>query len=125
MPAASTSRFVPVPDVETLDDWLSCAGDVVLFLHDPRCWTSRRAYDEVARVGGDIALIDVRAAPVLAREIEARTGVRHESPQVVVLRNGRPAWSASHAGITARAVTSILGATPGVSSGARAPNQAS
>jgi hypothetical protein len=36
--------------------------------------------------------------------------VRHESPQVIVLRAGRAAWSASHFRITADAVRGALDA---------------
>ena len=40
----------------------------------------------------------------LAREIEQRTGVRHETPQALVIRNGRAVWNASHFDVTAQAV---------------------
>jgi bacillithiol system protein YtxJ len=33
---------------------------------------------------------------------------RHESPQVIVLRQGRAIWSASHDAITAQAVATAL-----------------
>jgi len=35
-------------------------------------------------VTGDIALIEVQSARELSRELEARTGIEHESPQVIV-----------------------------------------
>jgi bacillithiol system protein YtxJ len=44
----------------------------------------------------------------LAAELARRTGVRHESPQVLLLRGGRAAWSASHAAVTAEAVERAL-----------------
>jgi bacillithiol system protein YtxJ len=97
------TRFVPVPDVDALDDWIPRAGPVLLFLHDPRCPTSRAAYGEVARLGGEVALVDVRRSGAVAAAIAARTGVRHESPQLILLRDGRAAWAASHRAITAGA----------------------
>ena len=97
------TRFVPVPDLAALDDLLPRAG-VVLFLHAPRCRISRRAYDQVARLGGEVALVDVSRDHAVKQALAARTGVRHESPQVIVLRGGRPIWSASHRAITAAAV---------------------
>ena len=104
-----TTRFVPVPDADALDDWLPRAGLALLFLHDPGCPISLRAYWEVAQVGDEVALIDVRAAPALAGEVERRTGVRHESPQAIALRDGRPVWTASHGGVTARAIARATG----------------
>src|SRR5260370_40958592 len=41
----------------------------------------------------------------ISRKLEERTGIRHESPQLLVLRSGRVVWSASHFAITRGAVT--------------------
>ena len=49
-------------------------------------------------------LVDVRAERPLSQDIAARTGVRHESPQVIILRRGAVVWSASHEDITAGAI---------------------
>ena len=111
------TRFVPVRDVAGLDDWLPLPGVAVLFLHDPGCGGSRRAHAEVARVGGAVALLDVRAAPALAGEVARRTKVRHESPQVLVLRDGWVAWHASHAGVTEQAVAGAVAAARGGADG--------
>ena len=102
--AAHATRFVPVPDLAALDDLIPRSGLVVLFLHAPRCGISRRAYHQVARLGGEVALVDVARAHEVKWAIEERTGVRHESPQVIVLHGGRVIWSASHFAITATAV---------------------
>jgi bacillithiol system protein YtxJ len=48
--------------------------------------------------------VDVRAERPLSQQIAARTGVRHESPQVIILRHGAAVWSASHDEITAGAI---------------------
>ena len=99
-----TTHFVSVPDLDALDGWLPRAGLAVLFLHAPHCGISRRAYDQMASLGGEVALIDVARDHEVKWAIAARTGVRHESPQVVVLRGGRAVWSASHSAVTAAAV---------------------
>ena len=44
----------------------------------------------------------------IADAIEAQTGVAHESPQALVLRNGRVAWHASHWQVTADSVAAAL-----------------
>ena len=98
------TQFVPVPDVDALDGWIPRAGLVLLFLHDPSCPASVAAHREVARLGGEVALVDVARAHDVKRAIEDRTGVRHASPQVIVLHGGRVLWSASHFAITAAAV---------------------
>ena len=108
MEAATDTHFELLPEVGALDDWLPRRGVTLLFLHDPKCPLSLRAYWEVARVGGEAALLDVRAVPALAGEVERRTGVRHESPQAIVLRDGRVAWSASHRGVTTAAIAQAI-----------------
>ena len=97
------TRFVPVAEVTALENLFARSSDapVVLFLHDGGCPISARAYREMTRLGGEVPLIDVRRGKTLSQAIEDRTGVRHESPQVIVLRDGRAAWSASHYAITA------------------------
>ena len=109
------TRFVPVPDLDALDGWFPRPGVAVLFLHAPRCGISRRAYDQVARLGGEVALVDVARDRDVKRAIEERTGVRHESPRVLVLRRGRAVWSASHGAITAAAVARARAAGSGSS----------
>jgi bacillithiol system protein YtxJ len=32
----------------------------------------------------------------VSRELASLTGVRHETPQVIVLRDGKAVWNASH-----------------------------
>ena len=56
------------------------------------------------QVGDEVTLVDVSRERSLTREIQGRTGISHESPQVIILRDGKPAWSASHFQITTAAV---------------------
>jgi bacillithiol system protein YtxJ len=49
-------------------------------------------------------LVQVRAKRPLSQTMTARSGVRRESPQVIVFRRGIPAWNASHYEITAEAL---------------------
>lgn len=51
-----------------------------------------------------VYLVDVRAERALSQSTAARTGIRHESPQVIILRRGAAVWSTSHDDITADAI---------------------
>ncbi len=106
----TATRFVPVADTAALNPLFvaSRAVPTILFLHDPGCPISRAAYRQMARLGDEIPLIDVRRAHGLSRAVEERTSVRHESPQVIMLWQGRAVWSASHYAITTQAVTDAL-----------------
>ena len=109
------THCIPVPDVPTLDAWFarSHVAPVLLFNHDPGCGGSARAYGELRQLGGGqgpIGLIDVRVARAVTAEVARRTGVRHASPQVLLLRDGGAAWSASHGAVTAEVVERALAA---------------
>jgi bacillithiol system protein YtxJ len=48
--------------------------------------------------------VDVRAQRPLSQMIAARSGVQHESPQIILLRRGVPIWNASHYDISTDAL---------------------
>ena len=52
--------------------------------------------------------VDVRAQRPLSQQIAARSGVQHESPQVIIFRRGTPVWNASHQDITTDALARNL-----------------
>jgi len=56
----------------------------------------------------DVNLLEVQSARELSREVAAITGVRHETPQVIVLKDGRAVWNASHYDVNARSVSEAL-----------------
>src|SRR5215217_2510016 len=91
-PAAGGSSgggFAPLADADALDAAVARSHDapVLLFLHDPHCPISRRAWGEMQRLAeGPLAnafLVNVARQHALSDAIESRTGVRHESPQVL------------------------------------------
>lgn len=55
--------------------------------------------------------LDVFRDRAACHAIEAETGVRHESPQVLIYQNGRVVWHASHRRVTASAVTDAVRAS--------------
>ncbi|MGW8283012.1 MAG: bacillithiol system redox-active protein YtxJ [Gemmatimonadota bacterium] len=80
-----------------------------LFKHSTRCGSSLRALREMSRYeesdgSTPVFLVDVIAERAVSQMIADRLGVRHESPQVVLLSRGSPVWSASHGGVTAAAL---------------------
>ena len=102
--------FQDVTEMTDLIEWFerSRTEDVVLFLHDYWCPISSHAYNEMTQVQGEIALIDVAASGHITAAIQERTGIKHQSPQVLILRNERALWDASHYGITASAVSEAI-----------------
>ncbi len=86
----------------------------VLYKHSTRCGVSSLAIREVERFAAqrpDVPtfLIDVLRDRALSEEVAALLEVRHETPQVIVLRNGVRRWDTSHAGVTASALAEHAG----------------
>ncbi len=81
---------------------------VVLFKHSTTCPISSGVYEEISRVSGDINLVVVQSARLISSAIAEKTGIRHESPQAIVLRNGKAIYHASHFDVTAEDVSSSL-----------------
>ena len=104
------NHFVKVTDTKAFEEIVvrSKERPVVIFKHSLTCPISAGAYDQMAEFQGEVTLIEVQSARNLSTEIENRFGVAHESPQVIVLRNGQVAWNASHFKITADAVAAAV-----------------
>jgi bacillithiol system protein YtxJ len=105
--------FSAVDGPSELDAWFdrSHQETVVLFLHDPWCPISGRANSEMRSVEyAPIAVVDVARQRDVSREVQRQTGIRHESPQVIILREGKAVWDASHFAITGDAVSRAIGA---------------
>src|SRR5437870_3620291 len=99
-------------DLEQLLD-KSKTDPVLIFKHSTQCPISAQAYEEFV----DFAegLRDLTCAAVLVIEnrelsnaIAARFGVRHQSPQALLIKDGRVLWHASHWSITSDSLRDAL-----------------
>jgi bacillithiol system protein YtxJ len=99
-------QFTQITETDELEQLLARSHDapVVLFKHSMTCPISSAAYKQMSRVTNEVSLVVVQRARNVSTEIAERTGIRHESPQAIVLRNGEAVWAASHFDITAQAV---------------------
>jgi bacillithiol system protein YtxJ len=109
-----STNFAPVTDKGELDELLARSHDapVVLFKHSTTCPISARAHRQMLQLSteeaGRIALLIVQRARELSQRVAEETGIQHESPQAIILRNGQAVWSASHFDITAEAVAQAV-----------------
>jgi bacillithiol system protein YtxJ len=92
------NHFTPVSDSSELESLFTLSHErpVILFKHSLTCPISSAAYQEMSGFDGDVSLIVVQRARDVSREVATLTGIRHESPQAIILRNGRAVWNASH-----------------------------
>jgi bacillithiol system protein YtxJ len=102
-------ELTPLRLVADLDRLLadSASGPVLLFKHSYSCGTSAEALDEVLAHlevhSGEarFAIVTVQTDRAVSNAISTRLGVRHETPQALLVRDGRVVWSASHFRVTA------------------------
>ena len=104
------NNFSQISDMEALESLIerSQQQPVVIFKHSLTCPISASAFQQMTGYPGDVALVEVQRARSLSNEIEKRLGIRHESPQVIVLSNGQVVWDASHFKVTADAVAEAV-----------------
>ena len=104
------NKFLKITHKEGLDELISNSNSrpVIIFKHSNSCPISAVAYREMEGLDGDVSLIEVQSARDVSLEIASRTGVRHESPQVIILRDGKAVWNASHFDVKARDVAEAM-----------------
>ena len=104
------NKFFEIDDRATLDSLITDSKQkpVIVFKHSTACSISSRAYREMEKVQADVNILVVQSAREISRELATLTGVRHETPQVIVLRDGRAVWNASHFDVQAVAVTEAI-----------------
>lgn len=104
------NRFFRIDDRETLDKLItdSRSKPVVIFKHSIACGISSAAYREMEKLEGQVNLLEVQSARDVSRELADLTGIRHETPQVIVLKDGKAVWNASHFDVKAGAVLKAL-----------------
>jgi len=97
-------------DIESLDAAIAESRErpVLLFKHSRYCGVSCEALDELQshierQNGGGAAykIITVQSHRAVSNAAAERLALRHETPQAILLRDGRVVWSASHFRVTA------------------------
>jgi bacillithiol system protein YtxJ len=105
-------------DVDSLDAAIAESRErpVLLFKHSRHCGTSFVALDELhAHIEGAQAgsaaykMITVQTHRPVSDAVSQRFGIRHETPQAILLRDGRAIWNASHFRITASQLDQAVG----------------
>src|ERR1051325_5580433 len=99
---------------------------LLLFKHSRSCGISAEALDELIEhlnsrldgVSSDVsphhpryAVVTVQTHRDVSNEVAVRLGVRHETPQAIIVRGGKAVWSASHFRVNAASIQKALSAS--------------
>ena len=104
-----TVNWIHLTDLSQLDEIVTLSDNkpIVIFKHSTRCSVSRFAlkqfeseYDLTDRV--DAYFLDLLEYRVISNEIASRFGVYHQSPQLLLIKEGTSVYDVSHSEINAR-----------------------
>jgi len=97
---------------------------LLLFKHSHSCGISAEALDELIdhlnSAGGTAgtaarparyAVVTVQTHRDVSNAVATRLGVRHETPQAIIVRGGKVVWSASHFRVNAASIEKALDAS--------------
>ena len=100
------ARFNKIESTEQLDELFATSNEkpVVLFKHSVTCPISSDVYHEVSNADADVNLVIVQTARPVSNAIAERTGIRHESPQAIILKDGKAVYNASHYDVSAEEI---------------------
>ena len=106
------TKFSQVATHEALQEIISDSftHPIVVFKHSNRCPISSAAYREMQKLNGEVSMVDVNSSRNISEEFARVTGIKHESPQVIILRNGNAVWNASHFDVQASAIKEAVDA---------------
>jgi len=109
-------------DLAELDSLIEHSRQRPVFLlkHSLTCPISaaaHRAYLRFVEEHGEeqvrFALIEIQKARPLSNAVAERSGIRHESPQAILFKDGEPVWNASHWSITEQNLAGALAGAQG------------
>jgi bacillithiol system protein YtxJ len=103
-------------ELQQLDeiDQSSTTKTAVIFKHSTRCGTSHHAMDKLVSEWGfeekqlDFFYLDLLNYRSLSDEIADRYSVVHQSPQIIIIRNGKSIYNISHNGINLQTIKDRL-----------------
>jgi bacillithiol system protein YtxJ len=100
-------NWIKLTDLAQLEQIAALSADKpqVVFKHSTRCSISSTALNRLEKGkvpdNADYYYLDLISYRNISNEIANRFGVQHESPQILVIRNGDCVYDESHLGISA------------------------
>lgn len=92
----------------------SSSQPIVIFKHSPTCGISAQAHESISEwlaasaPAAAFYVVPVQASRALSNELTKRFGIRHESPQAMLIDHGRVVWHGSHYRATATSIAAAL-----------------
>lgn len=106
---AGKINWIPLTNLDQLNEIVSASNEkpVAIFKHSTRCSISRFALKQFENEfesadATDTYFLDLIEHRDVSNEIANRFQVMHQSPQLLLIKNGKSVYDASHDGIDAK-----------------------
>ncbi|OUL61003.1 bacillithiol system redox-active protein YtxJ [Flavobacterium sp. AJR] len=106
-------NWIPLTSLEQLDEIETASKDkqILIFKHSTRCSISRMALKQFEKEFDldnkvNAYFLDLIAYRDVSNEIASRFNVVHQSPQLLLIKDGKSIYNASHSDIDAEALKS-------------------
>ncbi len=107
--SSSKINWIPLTDLGQLNEIISASSEkpVLIFKHSTRCIVSRTALKQFENEydlqdEASAYFLDLLEHRNISNEIASRFGVYHQSPQLLLIKNGKSVYDVSHSDIDAR-----------------------
>lgn len=109
-----------VKEIQSIEEWNtalegSSTRPLVVFKHSTTCPVSANAYDEFNKflnnnenADADFVLVKVIESRPVSNQIAEDVAVKHESPQIILVKNKEKYWSATHWAITEAHMKAVM-----------------
>ncbi|HSD07025.1 bacillithiol system redox-active protein YtxJ [Flavobacterium sp.] len=106
-------NWIPLTFLGQLDEIVAFSNQnpIVIFKHSTRCSISRFALKQFERefdFGVDAYFLDLIEYRDISNEIADRFSVQHQSPQLLLIKDGKAIYHVSHSDIDAKELTERL-----------------
>ncbi|MFC4809473.1 bacillithiol system redox-active protein YtxJ [Paenibacillus sp. GCM10023250] len=111
----------PYKEIQTVEEWKaalegSASRPLVVFKHSTTCPVSANAYNEFtsylnggdADTNTDYVLVKVIESRPVSNQIAEDIAVKHESPQIILIKDKAKYWTTSHWSITAAHMKAVM-----------------
>jgi bacillithiol system protein YtxJ len=111
------STWKELTSLEEWSDVLAGSSDkpVLVFKHSTTCPISAKAFkafetylNDSPNENVDYVLVKVQRSRPVSNQIESDLGIKHESPQTILVRNNEAVWNTDHSKITVASLGEAL-----------------
>ncbi|WP_221391204.1 bacillithiol system redox-active protein YtxJ [Dyadobacter sp. NIV53] len=109
-------NWITITNEEEVLDISKSANYAIIYKHSPRCMTSLMAYRQLKSevsaandIDVPIYMVDVIKNRQESQFVAKTFEIRHESPQVLVVKNGVCVYNTSHEAISLKAMLNHIG----------------